>query len=315
MKKLIGLYVLLLTVLSNAMGQNKEVFPLKITTHKTAKHERVKSTKLFLQILDGYEYITGLLRYQKNEKLYIQVVDNQSSFIEFSQNFTKEAIEKEGAKVDVFQRLKINKFDAIYSEGPSKYEGETKIGLTFGDETFVVIIMGVCKTNDSAGKEELKTILKSAYYAKELEVSETELINFELDLSITKFKYAGKMGNMYAYNSTGKAEGEDNENIMMLAPMPSMSENKAEAYIQDLVWRYERDALLYEKSINKENFNGYSSFVLRSKASKGGDEFNIYHAILLGETSSVVFVAMGKGEDKNFVEQIKMTVKSLKIKD
>lgn len=146
-------------------GQNN--FPDTINNKKTDDLKRMKGTKYFVKAPDSYKPLESLIRYQKDNNTYFQIIQvPNTNFAEYKTKVSRKSIESKGAVIDVYKPVSYNGFDGLYIEGPSKKEGETKIGLWFGDETFVTMIAGVCETSDKASKEELKKFFINSYYDK-----------------------------------------------------------------------------------------------------------------------------------------------------
>jgi hypothetical protein len=208
--KLLLLFTLFFGAFTAFGQQNNIDFTSPMKTTKTDKHLRVEGTNIYGDIPSDFLYIKELVRYQKNDNLYIQVMDlRTSSFVKAKPNFTRQAMEAKGARIDVLNNIKLNEFDAIYVEGPSKYPDETKLMLIFGNDSFSVIILGVCKTADLEGKKELQKIMHSIYYDKSLSVDVLALANFEFDQSITNFKLAMTASNTFMYAKNGKDDAQN----------------------------------------------------------------------------------------------------------
>jgi hypothetical protein len=315
--KLILNCILVLTSLFSYSQKNKEDFQNQIRTVKTDEHVRVKGTKNYLLIPDEYQYVKELARYQKNENTYVQIIEtNTSNFSQSKSSFTREGIEAKGAKVHVLKNIKLNKFEAIYLEGPSKYPNETKLSLIFGDETFFVMIVGVCKSDDLEGKKELQKILKSVYYDKSLQIDPLELANFEFDASITNFKYAATASNIFMYSDKGKDGLQDPDaNILQITIMPEMTDEDAAYFANDLLWRYEKNGLkLKSKNIIKTSINNRTAYELESKVNAENKEGMMYQVVLLFEGTTIVLMATASSDQDNYLAKFKETAKSIKIK-
>lgn len=315
--KLIFSCVLVLTSLFSCGQKNKEDFPNQIKSVKTDKHIRVEGTKNYLLVPDGYKYIKELTRYQKNENRYVQIIEsNSSDFEQAKSNFTREGMEAKGAKVDVLKNIKLNEFEAIYAEGPSKYPNETKLTLIFGDETFLVMIVGVCKSDDLEGKKELKEIFKSVYYDKSLQIDPLELANFEFDETITNFKYAMTVSNLFMYSDKGKDGLQDPDaNILQIQVMPKMTDEKAEYYANDLLWRYEKNGLKLEsKNITKTRINNRIAYELETKVALENKKGVMYQVVLVFEETTIVLMATASSDLDNYLVKFKETAKSIKLK-
>jgi hypothetical protein len=312
------IYSLLFLTTFTSCGQKINTdFPKSINTTKTDKQVRVNGTKVYGFMPADFQYIKELARYQKNEKLYIQVVEsNASNFVQAKPNFTRQAIEAKGAKIDVLNNIKLNEFDAIYGEGPSKYPDETKLMLIFGDESFVVMVVGVCKTADKEGKKELQEIFKSIYYEKSFSLNPLELANFEFDQSITNFKYAMTASNLFMYTENGKNDAQNaTANSFQIGVLPQMTEEKAESYSNDLPWRYEKNGIkLDNKTITKTKINNHTAYILETKIKSDNKDGIMYQAVLVSENTTLIFMASAFNDTENYLAKFKKTAETIKEK-
>ena len=315
--KLVLNFLLILTTFVSCGQKSNIDFPNQIKTTKTNKHIRVKGTKVYGLIPADFQYIKELARYQKNDNLYVQIIEsNASSFIEAKPNFTKESIEAKGAKIDILNNIQLNEFEAIYGEGPSKYPNETKLMLIFGNESFVVMVVGVCKVTDSEGKKELQEIFKSIYYDKALQVDPMELANFEFDQTITNFKYAMTASNTFMYTENGKNDAQNPfANTLQIQVMTQMAEEKAENYANDLPWRYEKNGIqLDSKTITKTKINNHTAYVLETKIKYDSKDGVMYQAVLLFDNTTILFAANAYKDLDSYLTKFKKTAETIKIK-
>lgn len=310
-------FILILTTFASCGQKSNADFPAHVQTTKTGKHTRVKGTKVYGIMSADFQYIKELARYQKNDNLYVQVIEsNASNFIQAKPNFTRQTIEAKGAKIDVLNNIKLNEFEAIYGEGPSKYPDETKLMLIFGDESFVVMITGVCKAADTKGKKELQEIFKSIYYDKALQLDPMELANFEFDQTVTNFKYAMTASNTFMYTENGKDDAQNPfANAFQIQVMPQMTEEKAEIYANDLPWRYEKNGIQLEsKIITKTKINNDTAYVLETKIKYDSKDGVMYQAVLLFDSTTILFAANAYKDLDSYLTKFKKTAETIKIK-
>ncbi|PWK72971.1 hypothetical protein LX99_04302 [Mucilaginibacter oryzae] len=315
MKIIFSLILTLFTI--NSFAQTENEFPDQLNTAKTNNLVRIAGTKVYMQIPKTYQYIKELARYQKNDKLYIQVIEsNAANFNKAKSGFTRQAIEAKGAKIDVIKNIKLNQFEAIFGDGPSKYPDETKVMLVLGDETFVAIVAGVCKTADKEGKAELLQILKSVYYDKDLKSDPLELANFVFDHSITNFKYAMTASGMFMYNEKGKDDANNSlADSFIIVALPKINEEKANEFANDMLWRYEKKGIrLDNKIVSKTRIGNYPAYILSTKITQNGTAGIMYQAVLIGENSGIIFMGSAYNDTGNYLSKFKKTVESIKIK-
>lgn len=295
----------------------EEHFPSKIQTSKTKQHQRIAGTRVFGVISPAYKPIKELARLQKHDDLYVQVLEAVgTSFTEGKRNFTRQSIEATGATIDVLDNIRLNEYDAIYGEGPSKNPGEIKLMIVFGDETFVAMIFGVCKSSNAEGKRELQEFFKSLYYDKTLKTDPLELANFEFDQSITNFQYAMNASNSFIYSAHGKKDLEDAfANMMQFQTLPQVTETKLSEFSNDLLWRYERNGITLEnKNITKTIINNYPAYVLFTKIRYKDKDGIMYQVALAGTGSSLLFVGYAYQDVDDFASKFKKTAESIRLK-
>lgn len=297
--------------------QKKDVFPNEIKVEKTDKHQRIKGSNTYLIIPIEYEYIESLSRFQKSEKLYLQIVNIPASYEEAKKGFSRKSIESKGAKVDLIKDIKINGKEGRYCEGPSKFFGETKIILVFGNESNVVILVGVHKNEDHLGKEELQQMMKSVYFDFEKKYDPLELANFEFNKEITSFKLNTSISNMYVFSPNGDEEIDDLDvpNIT-ISSIPKMSEEKIREWAKNMIWRMESigESKLKNKEILSIEINEKKAFVLETEIEKEGKNGWINQTIIIEENSCLIFIASTFSEIEDYKTKFRETVKTLKEK-
>lgn len=319
MKRHIALIVLSILTLTSCDSNGQDTFPDVITVSKSDKLERVKGTKLFVTVPDTYQPLEKLVRLQKNDRTYFQVIEvPNSNFIDYKSKMSRQAIESQGAKVDAYETVKFNGFDGLYFEGPSKIDGETKIGLTFGDETFVTMVVGVCRTEDKSSRQEIKNIFSSSYYDKSYQLNPLELANFQIDEAITGFKYAATMGNIFLYSPNGKAEmkGLLDFSSFQIMPLDAGSFEKIQELMEIINSRLDRQGV-YVSNIRKKEIiiDGNKAYeVIMDATDKEGKKGTFYEVGIFKENAASGLLFIGADADKGvYLEKFKATVRSIKI--
>ena len=315
-KLLLSCWLVVLAVVASC-GQNRpSSFPSQLQTTKTSQHVRVLGTKVFGVFPAGYQFIKQLARYQKNDDLYLQVVESHtSSFEQAKAGFSRQAIEAKGATVDVWESTRVNGYDAVYLEGPSKHAGETKLMLAFGDNTFVVMVVAVAQTADKAGQAELKAILQTIYYDQAWQLDPMELANFSFDQTLAHFAYVSTTSNLFLYAEKGKAAlGNLLANTIQIATMPKMTAEKNEEFMQVVVRGYERHGVAFAtKALTRTTIHNYPALVLESKTTLQGKEGVLYQALVVGENSSILFSGSAYQDPSKYAKLFKQTAETVKI--
>jgi len=307
-------FCIVLTSCSN--GQNP--FPDNINVVKTEKLKRVKGTKLFVITPDTYKPMESMVRLQRDNDTYLQAIEFPgANFNEYKSKLTKEAIESQGAKVDIDKPVKYNGYDAIYFSGPSKTDGETKLGLAFGDETFVMMIVGVCKTSDKEAINELNKIFRTSYYDKSFDLSPLELANFKFDEGITGFKYAASMGNVFIYTANGKNDLEKQQNqtsMFQLMTIEAHSFSKAKEFLDYTISRYSVRGIQMSNVKRQDiSINGEQAYeVTMETEDKDNRKGKLYHAVIYKGTSAVLFLGVDDEQGK-WIDKFKATAQTIKM--
>ena len=319
MKKIIYLIALSAAMILFSCINGQDVFPNTVNVTKTDNLVRMKGSKLFAKVPDDYKPITSLVRYQKNDHTYFQVIEiPNTNFVEYKSKTSRQAMESQGAKVDAYETVKYNGFDGIYFEGPSKIQGQTKIGLAFGDESFATMILGVCLTADKNSKDELKSIFSNSFYDKSHQLNPLELANFLVDETITGFKYATTMGNILFYSPNGKADmkGLLDFSSYQIMPFEAGSFNKVKELLETINEGLTKQGVQVSNIRKKETtINGNSAYEITMDAKDINDKkASIYQVVIYkeGTTSAVLF--MGTDSDNEiYLEKFKATAQSIKL--
>lgn len=321
MRLFLTLLLLLLLLAACSSETPKEATMLtSINSTKTNQHTRIEGTKTFLILPEDYKHVPELARYQKTENLYFQVLEMATSFEEAKINLSKEAIEATGAQLDLHKTIKVNHYDAIYFEGPSQYPGETKLGIWFGDKTFVASIVGVCQNDDIEGKKALIKLIQTTFYDKTFELDPFELANFTFEKDIRPFKFNAQIRNMFIFSPNGKADSTQNDTLSMITiiPLPFMTPQGAKNYTNELIQRYEtqqRATFLSEEQVDME-LNDQTVTLLKADIQSNGQHSFLFQAIFLGKESSLLF--MGTCMQHNKTQNIpifEQALKGLKFKE
>lgn len=297
-------------------GQN--TFPDSVNVVKTENLKRVKGTKLFVSTPDSYKPMESMIRLQRDNNTYFQAIEiPNSNFNQYKSKLSKQAIESQGAKVDIDKLIKYNGYNAIYFSGPSKTEGETKLGLAFGDENFVMMLIGVCQTSDKAAMNELNKIFSTSYYDKSFEFNPLELVNFKFEESITGFKYAATMGNIFIYSPNGKADLNVRQNIspmFQLATIEAPSFAKAKEFLDYTISRYDVQGIQVS-NVRKQDIsiNGNQAYEVEMETTdKDSMKGILYQVIIYKETNAVLFLGTDN-EQRKWLDKFKATAQTLKM--
>jgi hypothetical protein len=291
-------------------------FPDNINVQNIKQLKRVKGTKLFVSTPENYKPMESMVRMQRDNNTYLQVMEIPgSNFLETKNSFTKESFEKQGASVDIIKPVKYNGYDGIYFSGPSKTPGENKIGLAFGDTDFVVMLFGVCQSSDKKAIEELKKIFSSSYYDKSFNLDPLELASYKFDESITGFKLATTMGNMLAYTPNGKDDLKNSGNIMtsfQLSTIEAPSFSKAKDFLDNMISRYSGSEI---SNVAKHDtlINSNQAYEVTFQGIGPKDKAITYYQVVIYKTGTAVVFLSSDIDNGKWLDKFKKTGHSIQF--
>jgi len=303
--------VVFLFGLSYSNGQTP--FPNSINVTKTAGMKRIKGTKLFVSAPDSYKQMEGLTRLKRDDSTFLEEIYIPfTNFSKYKSKLTKEALEPQIGTIDIDKPVKYNGYDAIYFSGFSKEEGETRVVLVFGDSTFALMMVGGCRTADKAAIRELNKMLSTFYYDESLKFNPLETTNIKFDESITGFKYATTMNNMFVYSPTGRSDNILSNFMLSSHIEPSFS--KAKELLDGIISNYSENGVqvsnVKKREIVIHGNNAYESTMETIHA--GNKNGILYDVIIYKGTKAVLF----QGEDDEqgkWLNKFKATVQSIKM--
>ena len=313
----IGCLIVILFWFNSCKKSSKFDLPDQITTTKTTNHIRLPGTRIFVGRENGLEMDKMTSSYLQRNVLFIKFVQyNNLSFNEAKSGYNKSAFLAKGTPVDTTRNIKINGYDAVYIEGPSKTRGEIQRMIIFGDNTFLAVLRGVCKKSDPASNEVISRVFRSIFYDKNQEMDPLETALYDLDLSITHFKFAFTASNFLIYTPNGK---EDSKNpfaaSIQIASMPSSTLESAQKFSDELRKQFEKNGIKFlKRDVEKTKINGYNAVIIESKIKSNDKEGILYETILLGTKSTVIFIGNAYDAHDDYLNQFKKTAETIRIK-
>ena len=259
-----------------------------------------------------------MVRMQRDDDTYFQVIEMaHTNFLEYKGNMIKEAIESKGVKIDIDKPVKFNGYEAIYFSGPSKIHGETKLGLAFGDRDFVVMLVGVCKTSDKKAIRELSKIFSTSYYDKSFDLNPLELAYFKFDESITGFKFATAMSNLFIYTPNGKDDLnklQEELPTFHLSTIEAPTFSKAREFLDYTISRYGVQGIeLSEVTKQEISINTNPAYEVTMQAKDASDnKTNLYQVIIHKGTRAVLFLGSDT-ENGKWLDKFKATAHSIQL--
>lgn len=291
-------------------------FPAALKTEKHGDLVRIKGSRVFLRVPAGYEEMQGLPRLHKNNSQYIMAFEvSGTSFTEKRPSLSKEKMEEQGAKVDVYLPTRLNELEAVYFEGPSKKPGETKLGIFFGNDSTYIMLVGVCESADDAGKQELNAMMRTVYYDPTFPLDPLELSDYEFDPTILGFKFAMSISGIMLFTPDGTTSDDPTATYLGIQSMPGMSTGEARTYADDMVARFRRKGVTFtDPTPTSTTINGYNAIVIASGTSFGDAHGIFYQAVLTDGNSTAVMMAQAYDQQDGWLPKFQRTAASIVLK-
>ena len=225
---------------------------------------------------------------------------------------TKKALERDLGTIDIDKPVKYNGYDAIYFSGSSKKTGETRMVLVFGDSTFVIIIMGSCRTADKVAIRELNKMLTTSYYDKSLKFDPLETASMKFDEHITGFKYATTINNTFVYSPTGRSDNILSNFTLSTHSLPSFS--KAKEFLDQIISTYSENRVQVS-NVRKQDIviDGNDAYEVTMDAIDAANKKSILYNVIIHKGTKAVLFQGEDDEQGEWLDKFKATVQSIKM--
>lgn len=306
----------LLWIAGNICGhaQAQGRFPESVNVEKTAALQRIIGTKFFAAIPQNYKPIGSKIRIERDPQTFLQVIEIPEISFKDSKAIVSESLTELGIEQFETQPINYNNYDAIYFSGLSASTGEATLGIVFGDENLIVIVLGVYPANDKQAMNELNALLYTSYYDQSVVVNPLEHMDFTFDLGITGFKLAAHTGNRFVYTSHGASDMKNEYDISSFKIYSLKAADFAEAKEQfDYILRINKVLRVLKREEHETNINGNKAYTLLMELSYGGQVSEIVYYVLIhkGETA-VMYIATDNDHGK-WLDKFKKTAESIQF--
>ena len=296
--------------------RTKSDFPQKIANEKTEKHQRVPGTRISLIVPEQYEFVPTLSRYQKEDRLYLMVMETTASNLTlFQETFSKDSLEGRGGRIDVYEEIRIGAYAGIYTEGPSEFPDYTKIGIIFGDGSFNASIIGLFENGNPASKAELQEIFKSVHYDSDFDLDPLELAIFTFDTSILGYEFKTSVGNTFSFGPPGESDDSDPRSLT-LSTAPPMLKEEGFLFFKDLLRKLELQGGKIDLNVLTETeIGGILAFRLETLMEQSNRVAFLYQVMILSGKGTIFMMATcAPGEKEKFRPLFERTAASIKYK-
>jgi hypothetical protein len=306
---------LILILLTACAGQKK------IENTLTNEYQNIKGTKVSLippkGFIDGINFL-GLQQSESSSS--IMVSDFPGPYSEVFKALTKEKMLSQGVEVKAIENLTINGFPAIFLTGTQNAHGYiyTKYILMFGIEQETIILSANFPENLKTIGREIKKSILTVFYDKNKKLDPFASIDYSIDVSKTKLKFAKNMSNSLIYTVDGQiptASTDKTDLIIAKSFYEITQEDKKLFSINRLkqVSTVEVEEIEYVEEITIDGIKGYEIFA-RAKNKKTKETANVYQVILFSDKLYYILFFFSYDDTDNSINDIKKAILTFKRK-
>lgn len=292
----------------------------KIVNELTDKHQNIKGTKVSLVSPNGFTDGLNFLGLQQTESgSSIMILDIPGPYSETSKGITKEKLLSKGVEVKKIKNLLINELPAIFVTGTQNAYGNiyTKFILIFGTDQETIMINGVFPENLKKIGDEVKKSMLSVYYEADREIDPFATVDYAIDVSETKLKFAKSMSNSLIFSVDGQVptNSTDRTNLIVAKSFSPVTQQDKKLYsinhIKQTPIKIEK--IEYTNEITIDGISGYEIFAI-AKSKKTGEAENIYQVILFSDKLYYILLGTTNDETNKSIDDIKKAILTFKRK-
>lgn len=294
--------------------------PTKTAFHKSAEHQNLPQTKLYLKIPAGYTLIPDLIRFQKTDSAYIQATEfPDANFFDGKKSLLKalDSIETNHTKLTQKNEFSIGPYKALFYRGNDTRPGLEQLIIMFGDESFTAMITGIAPIENEVIRQEIFNAMLSVYYDKATEVKYDKNDIYEVDLLESNLKLAYNMSQLsiYTLNDEKPLNNPTTDQVMIMT-LPGMNSfDQIQQYSRSMLDRFKNNRInittVKEATIA---INGLKSHEIIFEGDFNGKTLKCYQVVLANQNHTVVFNGVTYTNNKELFEQFKRIAQTIKIK-
>lgn len=308
-----SLLLFLLFIMTTVFGQKK------IENQLTSEHKNIKGTKVSLLIPDGFTEAPNFLGYQQEGSgSSIMVINIPGPYSEASKGITKEILLSQGVVSNKIKNYSFNGLPAVFVKGVQNVRGTTfsKYILAFGNEAETIMVLGASPNELKKIGDEIEKSILSTYYNSELAIDPFETLDWTIDVSNTKLKYASNMSTTLCYNVDGKSPTQSIDETSLLAgkSFSPMDIEDKKLYSLNRVKKilFEIDTIKFVNEITIDGIYGYE--VLAEGWDKTGQSENIYQVILFSDNFYYILLGTTNDRNGNSTDELKKAIRTFRRK-
>jgi hypothetical protein len=298
---------------SKAEAQEKQS-KLEVTNSLTSEHIKIPATGVSLIPPIGSELSSVTTGFEKDGIPIVVVIDHPNSSYEIElANNNVEHIKSRGGKDISKEEIVINDFSATLF---SMQMNPTAAGLSLiiGNSSSAAVIMAVCPINDSIAYEQIRESLLSVYYEQGTVSDPTDRMDFEFDLTNTKFAYNQYLKGNYVY--TLKGNDIDFKSLTPILTVSQYVEQEPERLYELIFTGIEKDGYETTKEIysSRKTVNGYDAFERIVDGNLNNQKCQMYFLVVSDKKKAVLIQGIVKSDFKNSIDSVRSLAHTIKLK-
>jgi len=324
MKQVVIIFILCLLFWNcDAQTEHDLTIPDQIAVDKVKSTSRFPGTNTFIHIPADYYLVKQLIRFQKNEQTYIQIMQipapsNFEAKRKEMDNYFQNAVAAGKLQKEYYKKeFKLGDYSALLYYGKDYHKpGLEQMVLLFGDNTFVNMVVGEFPSGQPLIKKEILAGLLSLYVDKSVTVDPSELANFTLKTDNTEFKFFGSASQMFYYSIGGKGDPIQNsfEDQIMIMSLPQMQQEQIRSYGNNMIYRYRTLGMRIPSYSSKDTtINGNFAYEITFEGSFQGKKNYVYQIVTGNQNGSVLFLG-GLYNRLELMLQIRSIAATLQLK-
>lgn len=311
MKKL---SLLLFLIFLNTFGQQQ------IENKLTDAYQNIKGTKVSLVPPDGFNGASNFQGFQQNESgATIMLLDIPGPYAMVSKGVTKETMLSKGVEVSSIENLTINGLPALFLTGTQNAYGNvyTKYILVFGSDFETIMINGAVPQNLQQIAQNVKKSILTVYYEAGKKVDPLDAIDFKLDVSKTKLKFAKSVSGSLIYTVDGELPTKSTDKTDLIA---GKSFSKVNAQDKKLLAmnRIKQMPLNVEniEFTNEITIDGISGYEISASGinKETGKQESIYQVMLFSDNLYYMLLGTTNDVTPKSINEIKTAIRTFKRK-
>jgi hypothetical protein len=294
----------------------KVVIPSSVETRKGAAHVNIPGTHLFMVPDKHFKLSTQFTGFSFDDFTGINVMELVGgNFFSNAATFNRESFESKGAKVYEFKELKINSSPAKYID-MSDQRGGRIIDFVFGDSTYSVMVMAMCRENDSLSAERIKQMMLSIYYDRTLKVDPLMNANFEVLDTSSEFRFLRAGGPSYIFSIGGKQDDRPGAPTVAITSFPADTTINPKDLSNQMLGSLSKYGANVTKteSVNQKPINGYAACETEVDILTKNGPGKLYQVTLVDKNRALVLQGMSAISFETYLPSFKKFAHSIRFK-